>query len=162
MSVKSKKPGKQRLALYKAPLHKRKNLLVAPLSPELQAKYGVKRLTVRKGDTVKIMRGEWKNHEGKVVSVDYQKIAVHIDGVTIRKADGTPVYYPIHPSNVVIIGLDLSDRKRKELIKRKGGKEIPEVAKPEEQVSEEEKPRGEEPSEVDEVNKVKNKTEGGE
>ncbi|MCD6324168.1 MAG: 50S ribosomal protein L24, partial [Desulfurococcales archaeon] len=145
MSVKSKKPRKQRLAVYRAPNHKRKNLLTAPVSPELRAKYGIKRLTVRKGDTVKIMRGEWKNHEGKVVSVDYQKIAIHVDGVTIRKADGTPVYYPIHPSNVMIISLDLSDKKRRAIIERRTGKEVPEEveAKEEELPKEEEKPSGE-------------------
>ncbi len=124
MAVKSRKPSKQRKAITDAPLHIRKKFLSAPLSPDLIAKYGVKRLTVKKGDTVRIMRGEWRGHEGKVVSVDYGKIAVHIDGVTVKKADGTPVYYPVHPSNVTIINLDLSDKARRKIMERRSGKEV--------------------------------------
>ena len=124
MAVKSRKPSKQRKAIADAPLHIRKKFLSAPLSPDLIAKYGVKRLAVRKGDTVRIMRGEWRGHEGKVVSVDYGKIAVHIDGVTVKKADGTPVYYPVHPSNVTIINLNLSDKARRKIMERRSGKEV--------------------------------------
>lgn len=115
----STQPRKQRLALYKMPLHLRHKLFNALLSPELRAKYGVKRLPVRKGDVVKIMRGDWAEHEGKVVDVDLKRVRIHVEGVTIKKADGTPVFYPIHPSKVMIIKLDLSDKKRKEIIERR-------------------------------------------
>ncbi len=120
----SKKPGKQRLAQIRAPLHIRRKFLTAKLSKELRDKMGVKRLPVRKGDVVRIMRGEWSGHEGKVVAVDYEKVALHIDGVTIKKADGTPKYYPIHPSNVMIVRLDLSDKMRKKVIERRKGRII--------------------------------------
>ncbi len=117
--VSSAKPSKQRKALYNAPLHLKKKLLNAPLSPELREKYGVKRLPVRKGDTVRIMRGDWKGHEGKVVRVDTKKSRIFIEGVQRKKADQTPVYYPIHPSKVMIIKLDLSDKWRKKIIERR-------------------------------------------
>jgi len=115
----SKKPRKQRLAQINAPHHVRRKFMTAKLVRELRDKLGIKRLPVRKGDVVRIVRGEWTGHEGKVVAVDYEKIALHIDGVTIKKADGTPVYYPIHPSNVMIVKLDLSDKLRKKIIERR-------------------------------------------
>lgn len=108
--------------MLKAPLHLRRKYMTALLSRELREKLGIKRIYVRAGDTVKVMRGDWRGHEGKVVEVDYEKIALYIEGVTIKKADGTPVYYPIHPSKVMIIKLDLSDKKRMKIIERRGGK----------------------------------------
>ena len=113
------KPGKQRKALFNAPLHLKKKMLSAPLSPELREKYGVKRLPVRKGDIVRIMRGDWKGHEGKVVRVDIKRVRIFVEGVQRKKADQTPVYYPIHPSKVMIIKLDLSDKWRKKIIERR-------------------------------------------
>jgi len=72
----SKKPSKQRKTLYKAKLHLRHRFLTAKLSDELAEKYGVKRLPVRKGDTVKVVRGDWKGHEGKIVDVDLKKVRI--------------------------------------------------------------------------------------
>ncbi|MEZ0393974.1 MAG: 50S ribosomal protein L24 [Desulfurococcaceae archaeon] len=117
--TKSSKPGKQRKALFNMPLHLRRKLLTAPLSDELREKYGIKRLPVRAGDTVKILRGDWKGHEGKVVDVDLKRARIFVEGVQIRKADGTPVYYPIHPSKVMITKLDVSDARRLEVIERR-------------------------------------------
>ena len=115
------KPRNQRIALLKAPLHQRHKFFNARLSDELANKLGVKRLPVRVGDVVRIMRGDWAGHEGKVVKVDLKRIRIHVEGVTIKKADGTPVYYPIHPSKVMIIKLDTSDKWREKIIKRRRG-----------------------------------------
>ncbi len=115
----SRQPRKQRKALYNAPLHVRQKLMGAPLSPELREKYGVRTLPVRKGDKVKIMRGDFKGHVGKVVKVDLTRLRIYIEGVTIKRSDGTPVFRPIHPSNVMIVELDLSDERRRKIIERK-------------------------------------------
>ncbi len=138
------KPGKQRKALFNAPLHLKK-MLSAPLSPDLREKYGIKRLPVRKGDTVRIMRGDWKGHEGKVVRVDIKRVRIFIEGVQRKKADQTPVYYPIHPSKVMIIKLDLSDKWRKKIIERraKGLKTAIEVEETEPVTEEKETGEGE-------------------
>ena len=117
--TKSKKPSKQRKAMFQAPLHIRRKFLTAPLSDELVEKYGIKRLPVRKGDKVRIMRGEFTGVEGKVIRVDLRKMRIYVEGVTRQRMDGTPVFVPIHPSKVMIIELDLSDQKRKELIEKK-------------------------------------------
>ena len=117
----SKQPRKQRLALLQAPLHTRQKLMTAPLSKELREKYGVKRLPVRKGDKVRIVRGDFKGHEGKVVKVDLKRLRIYVEGVTVKRQDGTPRFVPIHPSKVVIIDLDLSDKWRRAIIERRRG-----------------------------------------
>jgi large subunit ribosomal protein L24 len=105
--------------MFQAPLHIRRKFMTAPLSDELVEKYGIKRLPVRKGDKVRIMRGEFTGVEGKVIRVDLRKMRIYVEGVTRQRMDGTPVFVPIHPSKVMIIELDLSDQKRKELIEKK-------------------------------------------
>ena len=117
--TKSKQPRKQRKAYYTASLHLRHKFFNAPLSPELREKYGVKRLPVRVGDVVRILRGDCRGHEGKVTKVDLREVKIYVEGVTIKKADGTPVPRPIHPSKVMIVKLDLSDKWRKKIIERR-------------------------------------------
>jgi len=117
--AKSKQPRKQRKAYFNAPLHRAQKLVSAPLSRELREKYGVRRLPVRKGDKVKIMRGDFKGHVDTVVRVDLKRKVIYVDGVTIKKADGTPVFRPIHPSNVMIVELNLDDEWRKKIIERR-------------------------------------------
>jgi len=119
VEMKSKQPRKQRKRFYNLPLHQRWHLLNAPLSPELRRELGIKRLPVRKGDVVRILRGDWKGHEGKVVEVDLKRCRIKIEGVTHKKADGTEVYYPIHPSNVMIIKLGEVDEVRRKIIERR-------------------------------------------
>lgn len=132
--TKSKQPRKQRKNFYRAPLHVRHKFFNVPLSEDLQAKYVIKRLPVRKGDVVKIVRGDWKDHEGKVIEVDYKNVRIYIEGVTIKKADGSLRLYPIHPSKVIITKLDTSDKYRMEVIVERR-KSAP--IKPEEEESEE-------------------------
>ena len=117
----STQPRVQRRQLYTMPLHLRHKLFNAPLSRELREKYGVKRLPVRVGDVVRIMRGDFTGVEGKVVKVNLKRVRIFVEGVQIKKADGTPVYYPIHPSKVMIVKLDLSDKYRLKIIERRRG-----------------------------------------
>jgi large subunit ribosomal protein L24 len=91
----------------------------ATLSTELRQKYGFRTIPIRKGDKVRVMRGDFKGHEGKVVEVDLKRYRIYIEGVTVKKVNGTEVFYPVHPSNVMIIELNLDDEKRKEIIERR-------------------------------------------
>lgn len=86
----------------------------APLSEELRERYGTRTSSLRKGDTVIIMRGDYKGHEGKISSLDLSKMRVTIEGVTIKKMDGTTRPATIKPSKVMITKLDLSEKRRKE------------------------------------------------
>ena len=116
----SKHPRKQRKFLYNAPLHVRHRLMSAILSEELRERYGIRSLPVKSGDTVEIMRGDFREHEGKVEKVDLKNYRLMVEGVLVQKPDGNKVYHSIHPSNVMIVELDLEDEERNELIERKG------------------------------------------
>lgn len=119
MAPKSKQPRKQRRWLYKtSKLHERHRLLNARLSEDLRKKYGKKAVRVRKGDKVRIMRGEFEGHEGKVIEVDMKKGIIKVDGATVAKSDGTEVAVPIHPSNVMILDFGEVDDVRKKILER--------------------------------------------
>lgn len=116
--TKSKKPRKQRAKMHRAPLHKKRKMIASHLSSKYleDAKhYYPRSAVIRKGDMVKIVRGSFAGHVGKVESVDTKAMRINVDGATISKADGTQIAAKIHPSNVIITKLDLSDpiRKRK-------------------------------------------------
>lgn len=119
--TKGRNPKKQRKRLYQAADHVRYKLFAAPLSPELVASQGVKTLSVRSGDTVRIMRGDHKGFEGKITLVDRKKYFVYLEGLTREKVDGTAVFVPVHPSKVTITRLNLDDEWRKKIVARKKG-----------------------------------------
>lgn len=103
---------KQRKFLFKAPLHIKHRIMNAGLSVELKKEYGIRSLPVRKGDTVKVMVGDSKGKSGKVAKVSLSRMRIFVEGCDVAKADGTKALYPIHPSNVKIEKLDLSDKLR--------------------------------------------------
>ncbi|MCC7551801.1 MAG: 50S ribosomal protein L24 [Methanobacterium sp.] len=116
----SKQPRKQRKFRYQAPLHLRHKMMSVNLSPELREEYERRSLPVRKGDTVKVLRGDFKDHEGKVENVDLKNYRIMIEGVNVQKPDGNQVYHPVHPSNLMIMEMDLDDDERNEILERKG------------------------------------------
>jgi large subunit ribosomal protein L24 len=115
----TKNPGKQRKKLFNAPAHIRHKLMAAPLSAELLAQRGVKALPVRKGDTVRIMRGDHKGFEGKVSRIDLKRYRVYLEGLTREKVDGSTVFVAMHPSKIMIKTLNLDDKVRKAVLDRK-------------------------------------------
>jgi len=114
--VLSKKPRKQRKAIFNAPHHITNKLMNAHLSPELRERYKKRSMPVRVGDTVRILRGEFKRVEGKVIRVERKYRRVFIENLTRKKADGTNVNIPIHVSNIMITQLNLDDEYRKTLL----------------------------------------------
>ncbi len=137
--ISSIQPRKQRKFRANAPLHIRRKLMGANLSKELRKKYSKRSFPVRKEDSVKIMRGEFKGKTGKVNVVDYKKLRVTVDGINRTKKDGTKLAVYFHPSNLQIKELNLEDVKRKKALERKltkskrekEKKETEEVGKPE-------------------------------
>ena len=139
--MKTTSPRKQRKQLYNAPLHKRYKAFSAPLSKELKKSHGANSLPVRKGDTVRIMRGERKGFEGKITGVDRTEYRISVEGATREKVDGTAIPVRIHPSKVMITNLTLDDKWRREILKRKGVSEkekLPEEGKIEKKEEKEE------------------------
>ena len=123
----------------------------APLSPELAASRGARALPVRKGDTVRIQRGDNKGFEGKISRVDTQAFRIYIEGLTREKVDGTNIFLPIHPSKVQIRNLNLDDKWRKDILDRK--KEVEKPEKEEKAKAKAEKVTGE--PEVEEIEEAK-------
>ncbi|RLI08697.1 50S ribosomal protein L24 [Candidatus Bathyarchaeota archaeon] len=120
MKATPRKPSTVRKRWFNAPLHRRRKYLSAPLSPELRAEYGTRSLPVRKGDTVVVLKGDWKMKEGKVTRVDTKRMRIYIEGLTRERMDGSTVPIPIRPWNVMITKLDLSDPWRKRILERRG------------------------------------------
>lgn len=120
----SSQPRKQRKFRYNAPLHIRQKLTKAHLSKELRSKYGFRSIQLRKGDTVKIARGDFRKKTGKVERVDLKKGKVYVSGADSVKKDGSKAFYPLNPSKLIVTELSgMDDRKRKKLIERTAGKE---------------------------------------
>ncbi|MDD9953976.1 MAG: 50S ribosomal protein L24 [Candidatus Woesearchaeota archaeon] len=104
---------KQRKFRYNAPLHVRGKFLAAHLAKELREKHKKRSLRVRTGDTVRVLRGEFKGREGKVDRVDLSKGRLFIAKVERIKPDGaTKVQIGFSASNVMLVELDKSDKKR--------------------------------------------------
>jgi len=145
--MKSIKPRKQRKELFNAPLHKKRKEIAAHLEENLLLKYDKRSLSVIKGDTVLVMRGSFKGHEDKVAKVNVKKRNLEIEGITMSKADGNKIAKPIHPSNVMITKLNLTDKWRRKKLERglseETKKEIEIEAKEQIKESEEEKRRAE-------------------
>ncbi len=149
-----KNPKKQRKRLFNAPAHIRHKLMAAPLSNELAASRGAKTLPVRKGDTVRVERGDNKGFEGKVSRVDLKHFRIYMEGLTREKVDGTNIFVAVHPSKVQIRNLNLDDKWRKDILGRKKEIQKPEkaekpVAKPKKVEKVVEKPKAEEEKTVE-------------
>ncbi|MFH0928769.1 MAG: 50S ribosomal protein L24 [Candidatus Aenigmatarchaeota archaeon] len=115
----TKKPSKQRKALYQAPLHRKHKLLSAHVSKEARGVVKKRSLPVRKGDEVKVMKGKFKGTVGKVSRINMKRLKVYIENVKTKKASGEEVAVPIRPSNLLILNPVMDDGKR---IKRRSEK----------------------------------------
>ena len=112
--IQSVQPRRQRKYRYNAPKHIRGKFLSAHLNKSLHEKYKRRSLRLRKGDKVKVLRGQYKGQEGKIEHINLRESFVYITKIEISKKDGSKVRAPIHPSNVLIVELDTSDKRRME------------------------------------------------
>ena len=153
----SSKPGKQRKRMFNAPLHKKRKWISAHLEENLLLKYDRRAIPVVKGDTVRVMRGSFRGHEDKVARVNVKKGYLEIEGITMTKADGNKIAKPIHPSNLMITKLNLTDKWRRKKLEKglseEAKKEIEKEA--EEQIKEAEEKRLEEAEEEKKEEKEK-------
>ncbi len=104
----------QRRRLYTAHVTSRRKQMVVPLSDELQRQKRAKRIVVRKGDTVVVVKGDSdiRGLEGKVSKVDVRRRKVLVDGVTISKADGKQAARPLSFSSLMITALAVDKKRR--------------------------------------------------
>ena len=92
--------------------HKRDKFLGANLSENLREQHRRRSMRVIKGDTVRILRGEYVGIEGKVEKVNTERSTLSIEGVQREKIRGGNVKVQIHASNVQIISLNTDDEYR--------------------------------------------------
>lgn len=119
----SAQPRKQHKYRYNAPLHVRQKLVHVHLSKDLRQKHGSRAMQVRKGDKVKVLRGKFRKQEGKVERVLLKRERVFVTGMDYVKKNGTKIPVPFQPSNLMIVTLDMADKRRKA-----GKEKLPEAA----------------------------------
>lgn len=124
--MKSKKPKKQRKTFYEKPLHQRQKEVSAHLDKKLAGELGLKAISLRKGDSVKVLRGDFKGKSGKIARIDLSKMRVFVEKIAKKKADGTETLVPLHASNLLLVSMDKSDEKRLKRLKRAKKKTVKE------------------------------------
>jgi len=107
------KPTKMRnQMIYRASHVIRSKQIASPLSKELQKKYTKKSVRVVEGDSIKIVRGEFKGVDGKIAKISVQKGSLAIEGVKKEKTKGDKFDVYVHSSNVIVTGLNSDDKWR--------------------------------------------------
>jgi large subunit ribosomal protein L24 len=124
--------------LLHVPKHQLDKMLGATLADNLRQQYGKRSARVIKGDSVRVMRGEYKGVEGKVDKVDTERGTLHIEGIQREKIKGGNVKVPIHASNVMITNLKMDDKYRSNRMSG-GAKAKPEPAAEKKAAKKEEK-----------------------
>jgi large subunit ribosomal protein L24 len=120
------KPTKMRnRMLFQATLQTRSKQMGSALSKDLQKKYGKKSARIIEGDSVTILRGEFKGVDGKISKISTQKSSVAIDGVKKEKTKGDKFDVYIHTSNLIITSLNSDDKWRMAKLQGKDPKKQP-------------------------------------
>ena len=118
-TTKSIQPRRQRKYRYNAPLHHKQKFMHVHLSPDLRKKYSFRNIQLKKGDKIKILRGQFKKKEGKVERINLKQERVFITGMERIKKEGSKLLVSFHPSNLMITELNLDDKKRKTKLESK-------------------------------------------
>ena len=98
--------------IYQATFQTRSKQLGSALSKDLQKKYGKKSTRAIEGDTITILRGEFKGVSGKITKISKEKTSVTVEGVKKEKTKGDKFDVYIHTSNIVVTALNTSDKWR--------------------------------------------------
>ena len=107
------KPTKMRNQLiYRATHVTKSKQISSPLSKELQKKFSKKSVRVVEGDSIKIVRGEFKGVDGKVAKISVQNSSLAIEGVKKEKTKGEKFDVYVHSSNVIVTSLSSDDKWR--------------------------------------------------
>jgi len=120
------KPTKMRnKMIYRATFHTRSKQLGSALSKDLHKKYGKRSIRVNEGDSVKIVRGEFKGVDGKIAKVSPQKNSVIIEGIKKEKSKGEKFDVYIHTSNLLVTSLNTENKWRIAKLEGKDPKKVP-------------------------------------
>jgi large subunit ribosomal protein L24 len=106
------KPNKSRKKDAEKGLHQVGKSIAGHLNEKLKKELGKRSLALRKKDTVKILRGEFKGKSGQITKIDRKDRRIEIEKVIRKKSDGTEYNVKIDPSNVVVIAIENNDKRR--------------------------------------------------
>ena len=107
------KPTKMRnKMIYRATYTTKSKQLGSALSKDLHKKYGKRSVRVIEGDSIRIVRGEYKGVDGKISTISTQKNSVSIEGIKKEKTKGDKFDVYIHTSNLVVTSLNTGDKWR--------------------------------------------------
>lgn len=126
MRVSPRSPRRQRKALYTAPPPERRRRMTVPLSRELRARFHVRSVPLRKGDTVRVLSGSFVGREERVAKVNRRDYAVTLDNVTLKAADEKLKPLALRPGHLVITRLNLSDPWRRRALRVRDEEVTPE------------------------------------
>jgi large subunit ribosomal protein L24 len=93
-------------------------MVASTLNDSLRQRYKTRNTRVIKGDSVRVMRGEYSGIEGKVEKVNTARATLSIEGIQREKIRGGNVKVQIHASNVMITTLNLDDKYRQTKLER--------------------------------------------
>lgn len=110
---------KQRKYLYNSPLHLKQKQVHVHLSKSLRDKHGLRNIQVKKGDKIKVLRGQHKNKEGKVDRVNLKSGKVYVSGIEYIKKEGARMPVALTSSNLMVVDLVAGDKKRKQKLNNK-------------------------------------------
>ena len=112
----SSQPRKMRAQLHSGAMRVRHKSLSSTLSKDLKEKHSFDHVTLRKGDTVKILRGDFRGIQGKVQETFSKAGQITIEGVTREKLKGGTVPVKINASKVMVTSLNLDDKLRRKAL----------------------------------------------
>nr|UXY86748.1 60S ribosomal protein L26 [Cryptomonas paramecium] len=96
---------------------KKKNKAInCNVSKKIRKKYNTKSISIKVGDRVRITKGSFKGHYGKIIEVCTKRNVAYIENVTHIKKKNSLIYIPVSFSNITIIDLFI-EKKRKLIFK---------------------------------------------
>jgi len=114
--------------IYRATYQTKSKQLGSALSKNLHKKYGKRSVRVIEGDSITIVRGEFKGVEGKISKISTQKSSVAIEGIKKEKTKGDKFDVYIHTSNLVVTSLNTGDKWRTARLEGKDPRKQPKEA----------------------------------
>lgn len=180
MTISPHAPRRQRKAVYDADLFERRLRMTVPLSRELRSRFHRRSVPLRKGDTVRVMKGSYVGREERVQKIDRRGYTVTLDNVTLKSGEEKLKPLPIRTNHLLVVRLNLADEWRREALKVRPEELTPEergeAPEPEAEAEEalpapsgapetvaateaEEAPQADEPGEADEPDEAEEKPE---
>jgi large subunit ribosomal protein L24 len=148
------KPTKMRNnQIYRATYQTRSKQLGSTLSKDLHKKYGKKSVRIVEGDSITILRGEYKGVDGKIAKISTSKSSVAVEGIKKEKTKGDKFDVYIHTSNLVVTSLNTSDKWRMAKLEGKDPKKQPKETKSKDP----KETKSKDPKETKGVNKIEKK-----